>query len=84
MSAQLYRARRYLSQRYGYLVRSWFLPVRDSPKVFGIGYPKTGTKTLGECFRALGFANHTYDMQLTLAVKRGDLAPALRIARRHV
>lgn len=29
-------------------------------KVVGIGYPRTGTKTLGTCFRTLGFTNATW------------------------
>lgn len=33
-------------------------------KVFGIGLNKTGTKTLGECFRTLGFRNKSYDPHL--------------------
>lgn len=40
--------------------------VRGSPigktKVFGIGLNKTGTSTLGACFRTLGF-RHLYDVQ---------------------
>jgi len=33
-------------------------------KVFGIGLNKTGTKTLGDCFKAFGFNNKTFDMHL--------------------
>lgn len=33
-------------------------------KVFGIGLNKTGTKTLGACFRTLGLRNRSYDPEL--------------------
>lgn len=32
-------------------------------KVFGIGWAKTGTKTLGKCFRILGYRNKSQDQQ---------------------
>lgn len=34
------------------------------PKIFGIGYNKTGTSTLGSCLRALGYRHVTYDYDL--------------------
>lgn len=33
-------------------------------KVIGVGYPRTGTKTLGECFRQLGYRNATWDKEI--------------------
>lgn len=39
----------------------------DRPKVFGIGIAKSGTKTLGRCFRELGYRNCSI---------RDDLVPA--------
>lgn len=34
------------------------------PKIFGVGYNKTGTSTLGSCLRALGFRHVTFDYDL--------------------
>lgn len=42
-------------------------------KVFGIGLPKTGTKTLGACFEQLRFKHRSCDMNLAAQVKRGEL-----------
>lgn len=49
-------------------------PVKAS-KVFGIGLPKTGTTSLGYCFRRFGFKHRTFDMDLAVLVKRNELAP---------
>jgi len=46
-------------------------------KVFGIGLPKTGTKTLGECFERLGFKHRSFDMDLAAQVKKGELENVL-------
>ena len=56
-------------------------PVRAA-KVVGIGLPKTGTTSLGYCFRRLGFKHRTYDMDLALKVKRNQVDEALREAER--
>ena len=56
-------------------------PVRAA-KVFGIGLPKTGTTSLGYCFRRLGFKHRTFDMDLALKVKRNQVNEALREAER--
>ncbi len=37
-------------------------------KIFGVGWGKTGTKTLGECFKLLGYKHHSLDMDLTQSV----------------
>src|SRR6476619_5293405 len=57
-------------------------PVRAA-KVVGIGLPKTGTTSLGYCFRRLGFKHRTYDMDLALQVKRNQLDEVLAEARRY-
>jgi len=54
-------------------------PVKPT-KVVGIGLPKTGTTTLGYCFRRFGFKHRTYDMDLALQVKRNQLEPVLEEA----
>jgi hypothetical protein len=46
-------------------------------KVFGIGLPKTGTKTLAQCFEALHFKHRSFDMELAAEVKRGPLEGVL-------
>jgi hypothetical protein len=43
-------------------------------KLFGSGLNKTGTKTLGECFRMLGFNNTSYNLNLLKAYASGDFA----------
>ena len=49
-------------------------------KVFGIGLPKTGTTSLGYCFRRFGFKHRTFDMDLAVQVKRNQLEPVLHEA----
>jgi len=51
-------------------------------KVFGTGLNKTGTKTLGECFRTFGFHNQSYDLGLLKAWARGDLEEIFRVSDR--
>jgi hypothetical protein len=63
--------------------RAYWLPRRQGPKIFGIGYPKTGTTTLGACFRELGFKHQSCDMELAVEVVQNRLANAFRIADRH-
>jgi len=57
-------------------------PVR-STKIVGIGLPKTGTTSLGYCFRRFGFKHRTYDMDLALKVKRNQIEDVLREAEKH-
>jgi hypothetical protein len=52
-------------------------------KVFGIGLPKTGTKTLGECFLELGFKHRSCDMQLAAQAKRNEMENVLAEARNY-
>ena len=51
-------------------------------KIFGIGLPKTGTKTLGRCFKTLGYKHHSCDMDLADMVKRNELSRVLNVAER--
>jgi hypothetical protein len=52
-------------------------------KVFGIGFPKTGTKTLAECFHELGFKHRSFDMHLAVQVRRNELANVLAEAAKY-
>ena len=52
-------------------------------KVFGIGYPKTGTTTLGYCFRRLGYKHSTYNMDLAVKVCKGDEVAAIHAAKHY-
>lgn len=56
-------------------------PVKAT-KVIGIGLPKTGTTSLGYCFRRFGFKHRTFDMDLAYQVKLNNLAPAIEEARK--
>src|SRR5262245_21298932 len=57
-------------------------PVKAT-KIVGIGLPKTGTTTLGYCFRRFGLKHRTYDMDLALQVKRNQLDRALKEAEKY-
>jgi len=53
-------------------------------KVFGIGLHKTGTSTLGACFRILGYRVMGYSQALfERAVAHDDPAPALEVVERY-
>lgn len=66
------------------LKSSWLKrrPVR-AEKVVGIGLPKTGTTSLGYCFRRFGFKHQTFDMDLAVKVKRNKIDEVLREAENH-
>ena len=49
-------------------------------KIFGIGWPKTGTKTLGECFKILGFNHESIRLDLVEDLQNHDLARIIKIA----
>lgn len=49
-------------------------------KVFGIGWAKTGTSTLGACFRILGYRHQGQRLELVDDVKRGEMGRILAIA----
>ena len=51
-------------------------------KIFGIGWAKTGTKTLGECFRILGFKHQSTRLDLVKELEKGDLNKIIKIAKR--
>jgi len=66
-------------------IRSSWLKLRPvrTAKVVGIGLPKTGTTSLGYCFRRFGFKHQTFDMDLALKVKRNQIDDVLRVAQKH-
>jgi hypothetical protein len=51
-------------------------------KVFGIGWAKTGTTTLGACLKTLGFRHKSQDLNLVADVERGDLSRIMALAAR--
>lgn len=59
-------------------------PISASPddrKVFGIGWAKTGTTTLGRCFEILGYDHHSQNLSLVRRMMQGDFSRMLQIAR---
>lgn len=52
-------------------------------KVFGIGFHRTGTTTLNECLKSLGFSHKGYDLDLLRKVDRGELEEVRRVADRY-
>jgi len=48
-------------------------------KIFGIGLNKTGTKTLGECFKILGYNHKSYDYELLEKLFNGEKENVLKI-----
>ena len=50
-------------------------------KIFGIGWAKTGTTTLGACFRIFGYNHQSQDLSLVPAIGRGDVSQAISVAR---
>ena len=49
-------------------------------KIFGIGWAKTGTTTLGECFKILGFNHQSKDFELVKDVGKGHLSRIMALA----
>jgi len=49
-------------------------------KVFGIGFHKTGTTTLGGCLRHLGYKHLRYNPSLLKQVAGGEIEPVLNVA----
>ncbi len=47
-------------------------------KLFGIGWAKTGTTTLGKCFEILGYRHQGQDLDLVRHISDGDIAPILK------
>ncbi len=52
-------------------------------KIFGIGSPKTGTSSLGEAFRMLGYKHQSWDAALWEKYEQGDFEPIFQIAKQH-
>lgn len=63
-----------------------YLPARDDSrpqgrrKVFGVGWAKTGTTTLGRCLQILGYDHQSQNLSLVDGMIRGDHAKLMRIA----
>lgn len=55
----------------------------EGMKVFGIGLNKTGTTTLGVCLQHFGYRHASSNLELTLAVGRGDLEPVMGFVERY-
>jgi hypothetical protein len=51
-------------------------------KVFGIGWAKTGTKTLGACFKQLGYKHQSRRLDLVLDISKGDITKAISLAQK--
>lgn len=49
-------------------------------KVFGIGWAKTGTTTLGRCFQLLGYDHQSQNLGLVPRLMRGEWARVMEIA----
>jgi hypothetical protein len=49
-------------------------------KIFGIGWAKTGTTTLGRCFEILGYNHQGQNLSLVPQIMHGDFSKTLRIA----
>lgn len=58
-------------------------PAQDPRKIFGIGWAKTGTTTLGVCLKRLGFRHQGQDLSLVHDLQRSDFSRILDIAARH-
>lgn len=52
-------------------------------KVFGLGYMKTGTSSLGACLHTLGYRHFSYYPKLIRRVERGDVDALWDIADRY-
>jgi hypothetical protein len=50
-------------------------------KIFGIGWAKTGTTTLGQCFEILGYDHQGQRLDLVHDIKEGDLRQVREVAR---
>lgn len=56
---------------------------RKKYKIFGIGDNKTGTKSLGEALKYLGFDHKTTDILASTEYSHGNLNPVFRITNEH-
>lgn len=59
-------------------------PVRHlSAKIFGIGHPRTGTRTLGQCMRMLGFKHYSWNMRLAAEVMQHRFDNTFAVAKEY-
>jgi hypothetical protein len=49
-------------------------------KIFGIGWAKTGTTTLGKCFGILGFDHQSQNLEFVKDTAKGDLSRIIALA----
>lgn len=49
-------------------------------KIFGIGWAKTGTTTLGKCFEILGFNHQSQNLVLVKNIQHGDFSTIFSMA----
>ena len=49
-------------------------------KIFGIGWAKTGTTTLGKCFSILGFKHQSARLDLVKEIAKNDLSKIIKLA----
>lgn len=49
-------------------------------KIFGIGWAKTGTTTLGKCFEILGFDHQSHEFDLVKDIATGNLTRIIALA----
>ena len=54
--------------------------MRAMSKIFGIGWAKTGTTTLGRCFEMLGFNHQSQKLELVKDLATGDLSRIMALA----
>lgn len=57
--------------------------INDGPsmnKVFGIGWAKTGTTTLGKCLKILGYNHQSQDLKLVDDIAKKDLSRIFAVA----
>ena len=52
-------------------------------KIFGVGWAKTGTTTLGQCFQILGYDHQTQDLALVKDVELGDFSRIVNCVEQH-
>ena len=50
-------------------------------KIFGIGWAKTGTSTLGECLKILGYNHQSKNFNLVKDIKSGNLTKIIALAK---
>ena len=50
-------------------------------KIFGIGWAKTGTTTLGQCFKILGYDHQSQDLELVKYIESNEISKIIAVAR---